>query len=882
MIEQAITTQTAYDLIRAGECIIHIRIWQGPYFLCAIKYDPPSQESLREIPSWTWIKEERAFKIHYLDMPILEARALHIGYSVRYGDGVIDSFMALKIGYTDRKEWKTKQLVNVPAFRPLRNYQTLGAQFMFRAKKVLNADGMGCISGDAKIVINRGGGAKTYKLKDAYHRFHNTWDKTIPSMTRSLDGDRFKLNTILNIIEKGERPVLRVVMESGKEIVATPDHVFITPSGEFPLEKLAIGSVLITNGTPVCSSCGRPGPVSQRKFKGVCKECVYRKFRKNGSGVGEIVDKDGYIRVVAGLSYHPDERTHGIYKHRLIVEAGLNGVSYEDYMLLLGSGKINGLIFLRKHDVIHHINGVKTDNRIENLSVLSKKAHATGHGDDNALNLWNVAPKIDRIKSITPAGTEMVYDVMMDGPCHTFIVNGILVHNSGKSAQAIGAVILNKMDGNPYKTLIICPSSVKSSWYTEVLAVTGELFPEILHSNMTKRYDQYQAGVGKKDVLIASYDTFIRDYADITEYFKPDILIIDEAHRLSNRQNKITQILIGGKTIKKTFGQIADMHSIYLLTGTPISNKLEDLYAMLKLIDPGIFSWTGFCNRYTIQEEVQRWIFSGGVKRAMTYFNVTGYRNEKELKGKLGLHMIRRTKEEVLPELPDKVYKTLEIELDTEERKIYNDLRKDFKAEIRGKQISIATKLEFMTRAQQICNSLETLPGAPGKKSSKLEEFLKVVNEQTKNHKIIVFSKYKTMTHIICRELKHLKPMHLNGDVPSEDRAKMIKKFQEDDKCRLFVSTFGAGGVGITLTAADVVILYDMAFTPAANSQAVDRAHRIGQHSSVNVVVMKVKDSIEERIYEINMDKQGIIDGMISDEKSVLARMPQEKLENLI
>lgn len=586
----------AMQLIQGGADLAHIRHWTGPYFLVATRYNPDFADACKETPSFQWVADARAWKIHYLDLPTLEAIAYKKNYMIRYEPECLAVLRELKAMYLERREWKKEALVNIPMKRDLRAYQTIGAQFMYKAQRVLNADGMG----------------------------------------------------------------------------------------------------------------------------------------------------------------------------------------------------------------------------------------------------------------------------------------------AGKTAQTIGAILLNKMDNKPYKTLIIAPSSMKGAWKKEIETVTDELHPIVMDSKMEKRYKVYEDNIKDYDVLIISYDGFLADYDDICNYFKPDIIVIDECHRIANRQNRITQALIGGKTVKKTFTMMCNPHSIYLLTGTPISNRLEDLYAMLKLIDPGIFSWTGFGNRYTIVEEGQRWLHSGGVARPHTFQKIVGYRNEKELKAKLSLHMIRRTKDEILPELPEKVFEIIEVELDAEERKIYKDLKEDYKAFIRGKELAVTDALTWMTRAQQIANSLETVPGSGTKKSSKLTELINIVEAEAPNRKILIFSKYKTMTNIIERELKHLHPLHLNGDVPSEERTEMIDKFQTDPKYRVFISTIKAGGVGITLTAADLVIFYDIAWTPAANAQAADRVHRIGQKNSVLVLTLRARDTVDERLFDICMGKQGVVDDMLGDEKSVMARLTQEKAEDLI
>ena len=574
----------ALNLQRLGHKIAHIRHWFGQYFLVKTQDDPDFIEAFKEIPSWSWVKGEVAWKVHYLDIPTFEGIAFDRGYTPKYDPETECVLKALKTDYLERREWKKAALVNIPMKRELRVYQTIGAQFMYKARRVLNADGMG----------------------------------------------------------------------------------------------------------------------------------------------------------------------------------------------------------------------------------------------------------------------------------------------AGKTSQTIGAILLNKMDNRPYKTLIICPSSMKGAWKREIETVTDELYPVILDSKREKRFLVYKEGMSRVDVLIVSFDGFLADYTELAEYFSPDILVIDECHRIANRQNRITQALIGSGTIKETFTTLCNPHSVYLLTGTPISNRLEDLYAMLKFIDPGIFSWTGFVNRYAILDDA-----SGSSA-------ISGYRNEKELKAKLSLHMIRRTKDEILPELPEKVFQVIEVELDAEERKIYKDLKDDYKASVRGTELTVTDALTWMMRAQQIANSLETVPGSGTKKSSKLAELIKIVEAEAPNRKILIFSKYKTMTSIIERELKHLKPFHLNGDVPSEERTEMIEKFQTDEDHRVFISTIKAGGVGITLTAADLVIFYDIAWTPAANAQAADRVHRIGQRNSVLVLTLKAKDTVDERLFEICMGKQGVVDEMLGDEKSVMARLTQEMTGELI
>lgn len=460
----------------------------------------------------------------------------------------------------------------------------------------------------------------------------------------------------------------------------------------------------------------------------------------------------------------------------------------------------------------------------------------------------------------------------------------------GKSYQAVGAIVLNKINGTPYKTLILCPTSVKGSWAKEV-AFAGGLSCLILSSNFEERTRQIATEVKDADVVVCSFDGFDDDYLELAAQGFA-ILVVDEVHRISNRDNNLTQRLIGGRKIKKTFIHVAKPHSIYLMTGTPISNRLDDIYPMLRLLDPGILTWGGFLNRYTLREQGVRWEWyfdhvSGTKKRRPREFmQVVGYQNEKELKAKLSLHMIRRPKDVVLKNLPPKTFETIDVELGPEERKVYDDLRTSYRAEIRGKKVEVKSQLSWMTRAQQICDSLEIVEDSKAKKSSKLDALLKLVDAKVKaGSKVVIFTRFKEMSDIIVRELAHLNPCHFHGALSDKKRQPTIDAFQEDPKRKVFVSTIQAGGVGITLTAADTVVLYDRWWTPGMNFQAVDRLHRRGQTKPVTAYIMRVKDSFEQHIESVWMRKQELVQSMVGDEAvlgDLIKDMTKDEKENLI
>jgi SNF2 family DNA or RNA helicase len=463
---------------------------------------------------------------------------------------------------------------------------------------------------------------------------------------------------------------------------------------------------------------------------------------------------------------------------------------------------------------------------------------------------------------------------------------------AGKTIQSVGAILLNKYASRPYKTIIVVPNSVKYNWKNEFDLTTDELKVMIMDSNYHKRQEQYQQS-SNYDVLIMSYDSFMKDYEDIPTIFDPNIFIVDEAHRLANRTNKITQIIIGSKTIKKNFLKLCkNLHSIYLLTGTPFINKIEDIYPLLRIVDNGIYTLDGFRNRYMKIKECEKVVIKDGIVKRMKFPLVLGYRNEEELKKRLNFYMIRRTKDKIINELPPVSFKTIEIELSKEERMIYNQLRDEFRKNInpivimKGNiSINNPELLRWFTKAQLICDSLELVEEANSKKSSKKEELIDIIKDRIEDNKIVIFSKYKKMIDILERDLKEYNPLLLHGEIKDVDRQKNIEAFQNDSNKRLFLATLGAGGLGVNLTTGDkdnvIVILYDRWYSAALNNQAISRVYRLGQNKPIEVIIMRVKDSIEERIERIWINKEITASNLVDDE-AIFKMLSFEQLMELI
>jgi len=456
---------------------------------------------------------------------------------------------------------------------------------------------------------------------------------------------------------------------------------------------------------------------------------------------------------------------------------------------------------------------------------------------------------------------------------------------SGKTIQSIAAVVLNKNAGNGHKTLVVVPNSVKWNWKAEV-DKTCDLKAIVLDSNGIKRHRQYEEDMGNSDMYIMSYDSFMADWEELISFFHPNILILDEAHRLSNRSNRITKIMIGGKGLRKSFLTACQtIHSIYLLTGTPIVNKIEDLYPLIKIIDPTMYDVIGFRERYMKVKECKKNINGKIIKFPL----ILGYKNTDEIKKRLKPFMIRRTKDEIISELPKVTIKTLEIELSKEEREYYDKLKQDYKNSFRASSL-LGNKitpeiLNWFMKAQLICDSMELVEESNIKKSSKLEELIKTVNDNIEENKVVIFTKFRKMLHIIERELAKYKPLIIHGDVKDIDRQKAIDEFRNNPERRLFISTLAAGGVGINLTVGDkndiTMILYDRWYSAALNNQAISRSFRMGQERPIEVIILRCKDTIEEHIEKIWANKELISSDLINDDE-VFKKLSYEQIINLI
>lgn len=433
----------------------------------------------------------------------------------------------------------------------------------------------------------------------------------------------------------------------------------------------------------------------------------------------------------------------------------------------------------------------------------------------------------------------------------------------GKTRQAI--VAAEEVGDN---VLIICPASLKMNWAREILAVQPEAAIRIVNGH---EVDQYATGM-KQLWLIINYDVVHRsDNLEMLEFMNFGTAIIDEAHYIKSSKSirsKAVVELVSGR-----------IDNVFLLTGTPILNRPEELYMLLKAIShPLGNNWHSYVMRYcgAYWRETGRKKFNKltGQYEPLRFLDVSGATNLQELHKELSKVYLRRTKDVLGDKLPSKIIANIPVELSAQHRRLYNGAWDSYMDYLDNNPI-IFSDLTEEERQEKIDNIIMTKHLVELQKlkqvvsTAKISKVVEDVEQYIENdEKIIIFTQYTASLEELKKQLDKLsiKSVVLHGSTSQEDRQKAIDSFQHDSEVKVFIGNLRAAGVGITLTAASTVMFLDMEFTPALHQQAEDRAHRIGQSRQVNVYYYIAKNTIEEHIVELLDRKNKIIKSILEGE----------------
>ena len=439
---------------------------------------------------------------------------------------------------------------------------------------------------------------------------------------------------------------------------------------------------------------------------------------------------------------------------------------------------------------------------------------------------------------------------------------GILADDMGlgKTIQALSSLQRFRDNNESMTAIVVCPTTLMFNWENEIKKFTPKLTYRIHHGGERIRDKKIFVD---HDVIITTYGTLRSDIKFMLET-NFDYIVLDESQAIKNPQSKVTKAAC-----------LLNAKNRLCMSGTPLQNNTFDIYAQMNFLNPGMLgSVEYFRNEFA------------------TPIDKFGEREHKEhLKKLLFPFILRRTKEQVAKDLPEKTETILFCEMEEEQRNIYDAYRNDYRDKIlgvikeQGIQKSQLTILQGLMKLRQICdspaimNESEQMPNV----SVKLDELSREITENIGNHKALVFSQFLGMLGLIREKLTALgvKFEYFDGSTSAVDREKAIQSFQKNDEVRVFLISLKAGGVGLNLTAADYVYIVDPWWNPAVEQQAIDRTHRIGQTKNIFAYRMICKDTIEDKILQLQDKKRALAKDLVSDDDGFVKTLTREDVEYL-
>jgi superfamily II DNA or RNA helicase len=420
----------------------------------------------------------------------------------------------------------------------------------------------------------------------------------------------------------------------------------------------------------------------------------------------------------------------------------------------------------------------------------------------------------------------------------------------GKTVQALALI-----EALPGTTLVVCPSSLVWNWKREAAHFLPHL--PVLSLDGPDRESRF-AEVSAHRLVITSYALLRRDierYKGVTF----SAVVLDEAQHIKNPDSQHARAACA-----------VAAQSRFVLTGTPVENSLRDLWSLFEFLLPGYLG-----SRKDFKDRYETPLLNG--ERGPLW---------DRLSRRLRPYLMRRRKQEILSELPDKIEQVIEVELSPEQKSAYTQLQLAARAQIDQlrDQASGAARMRVLTallRLRQACCDLRLLGNENGS-SSKLSALLELVEEAIDGgHRALVFSQFTTMLDIIAGALEDAGVSFCRLDGSTKNRQEVVERFQRDEQIPVFLISLKAGGVGLNLTAADTVIHFDPWWNPAVEAQATDRAHRIGQKRVVTSIKLIARDTVEERVLRMQEKKRELLEGMVDAEKA-LEQLSAVELEELV
>ncbi len=513
-------------------------------------------------------------------------------------------------------------------------------------------------------------------------------------------------------------------------------------------------------------------------------------------------------------------------------------------------------------------NNCITQKGVEHFETFLEKAHQL-HPDfrcyDDAFEfVLNKREQINRHEYIAKRALDSVdnkyFDTLMKAKLFPYQKQGIafaakagrcLIADDmglGKTIQAIGAAMLYKNEFNVQQVLIICPTSLKYQWKSEIEKFTDATVA-VIEGNQAKRMEQYKND--SSFFKIITYNVVPADMPYLRE-LEPDLVILDEAQRIKNWNAKISM------QVKKIASRFA-----IVLTGTPLENKLEELYSIMQFVAPfHLGPLYEFLSNHQIKEPNGKLI---------------GYKDLGKIAERLQGVMLRRHKKEVLKQLPTRMDKNLFVPMTSEQMGMH-DSYKEVVAKLQRKwqqrgfldekdRQRLLINLNLM---RMVCDS-SYIVDQQTRYDTKINEVMNILDEALSSgeEKAVVFSQWERMTRLIAAELteRGIEFSYLHGGVESSKREDLLLNFANRDSCKVFLST-DAGGVGLNLQSASLLINCDIPWNPAVLEQRIARIYRMGQKKPVNIINLVSKDTIEEKMLGLLKFKSGMAAGVLDAAES--------------
>lgn len=584
----------------------------------------------------------------------------------------------------------------------------------------------------------------------------------------------------------------------------------------------------------------------------------------------EYIDEN--ITITPNITLDISQSRNGYMSMKLNIE----GVDSNEYRELFSSYKNNNRLYRMKNgayldlkdndleQAFKLIDILNIYNDFDNMKIPNNKAiYLEKLIEDEDLSfvngskyVSNVIKKFDKVKSknyeIPKDLNATLRDYQVSGfeffkTLSDYQFGGILADEMGlgKTIQTIAFLLSNK----DKKSIVITPTALIYNWKNELEKFAPTLKVGLLHAAKSER-GKILDNIDNYDVILTTYTTYKNDI-DKYKNINFDYCIIDEAQNIKNPDAIIT------KAIKNVNAKVR-----FALTGTPIENNLMELWSIFDFIMPG----------YLYNKSKFKSIF------------VNNDKNIIELKNLIKPFILRRTKKEVITELPDKIEQKIIIDLEKEHKRAYKGYVNLITRKIKENNQDNITVFSYLTKLRQLCLSPELMVKNYQGKNSKLDVLINIINDSS-DEKILVFSQFTKVLEVIGKRLneENISYSYLDGKTSAKDRVKLVEEFNTNNN-KAFLISLKAGGTGLNLTSANIVVHFDPWWNPAVEDQASDRAHRIGQKNVVNVIKLIAKGTAEERVINLQETKKELIEDVINgnlDNSSTLKNLSKDDIIDL-